>query len=103
MYLALWVELASGLNPDTGFVVNVSEIDKLVRSQVVPLFTRSMQAFFAHRKTPTLWDMAALLGTCRPVLEAGFPGKKVERLRLELNPFRQITLTSEDAGMFTYS
>jgi 6-pyruvoyltetrahydropterin/6-carboxytetrahydropterin synthase len=102
VYLALWVDLAGELDADTGFVINVSEIDKLVRMRVIPKITRSIQAFFANRKTPTLWDMTALLGTCRPVIETGFPDKKFEQLRLDLNPFRTITITSEDADMFTF-
>ncbi len=103
MSLALWVDLASELNPDTGFVVNVSEIDKLVRSHVIPKFTRSVQSFFAVRKTPTLWDIVAILGNCRPVIEARFPNKKLECLRLELNPFRTIAIQAEAYDMFTFS
>lgn len=103
LYLALWVDLESELNRDTGFVINVSEIDKLIRSRVIPKINRWFQAFFVNRKTPTLWDTVALLGTCRPIVEAGFPDKKVKQLRLELNPFRQITISSEDVTMFTFS
>ena len=103
IYFALWVDLISELDSNTGFVINVSEIDKLIRSNVVPTFTRSLQSFFANRKTPTLWDMVALLGICMPVVQTGFPDKKLGGLRLELNPFRQITITSEVAGMFTFS
>ena len=102
-YFALWVDLESELNPDTGFVVNVSEIDKLIREKVIPKITRWVQAFFVNRKTPTLWDTVAMLGRCRTVIEAGFPEKNLKQLRLELNPFRQITITSEDVEMFTFS
>lgn len=103
IYLALWVDLESPLNPDTGFVINVSEIDKYIRLKAIPKITQFIQAFFANRKTPTLWEMAALLGNCRRPIEAGFPDKKLKQLRLELNPFRQIILQSEAADMFTYS
>lgn len=102
-YFTLRVDLTSTLNPDTGFVVNVSEIDKLVRCEVIPKFSRWVHAFFINRKTPTLWDVAALLGQCWPVIEAGFPNKELEQLQLELNPFRQITISSEDVTMFTFS
>ena len=102
-YFALWVDLKSQLNPDTGFVVNVSEIDKLIRLRVIPQISRWMQAFFANRKTPTLWDIVALLGTCWPIIADGFPDKKLTQLRLELNPFRTISIQVEADGMFTFS
>ncbi|MBC8379751.1 MAG: 6-carboxytetrahydropterin synthase [Planctomycetes bacterium] len=102
-YLALWVDLESCLDPDTGFVINVSEIDKLVRLKVIPKITQCFQGFFANKMTPALWEIMALLGTCMPLVEKAFPDKKLKRLRLELNPFRQITISSEDITMFTFS
>lgn len=103
LYLALWVDLASELNPDTGFVVNVSAIDKLVRQTVIPRFVETIQSYFKFKKTPQLWDMAALLRNCLPLVEAGFPDKKLKQLKLELNPYRSIILRAEDADMFVYS
>ena len=103
VYFALWVDLESELDHDTGFVVNVSEIDKLIRLKVIPILAQGIQSYFACKKTPLLWDMVVLLRRCQPVVEAGFPGKKLKQLRLELNPFRQIIIQTEDAEMFTFS
>ncbi|MHC5083505.1 MAG: 6-pyruvoyl trahydropterin synthase family protein [Planctomycetota bacterium] len=103
LYFSLWVDLESQLDGPTGFVVNVSEIDKLIRSEVIPIFKQTVQAFFACKKTPLLLDMVCLLRKCWPVVQAGFVDKQLKQLKLELNPFRQITIQSEDAEMFTFS
>ncbi|MHC4926210.1 MAG: 6-pyruvoyl trahydropterin synthase family protein [Planctomycetota bacterium] len=103
LYFSLWVDLESELDQRTGFVVNVSEIDKFIRANVIPIFTQTIQAFFAVKETPLLWNMVCLLRRCWPVVQAGFSDKRLRQLKLELNPFRQITIDSENAEMFTFS
>ena len=103
LFFSLWVDLESELDPKTGFVVNVSEIDKQIRAKVVPVFKQMVQASFAVKETPRLWNMVCLLRRCWPVIQAGFADKQLKQLKLELNPFRQITIDSEDAEMFTFS
>ena len=46
LYLALWVDLKSPLNLETGFVVNVSEIDKVVRKKAIPVFMGEISRAF---------------------------------------------------------
>lgn len=102
-YFALWVDLSSQLTPGTGFVVNVSEIDKVVRSKVIPIFQETIQSFTELKKTPFLWDIVCLLRRCWPVVQGEFGDITLVRLRLELNPYRQLTVHSETDEMFTYS
>ena len=61
IYFSLWVDLASELDRDSGFVVNVSQIDKAVRRDVVPLFEKLIYETFQSRKTPTLISLAGVL------------------------------------------
>jgi 6-pyruvoyltetrahydropterin/6-carboxytetrahydropterin synthase len=103
MYFALWVDLSSQLDPDTGFVVNVSEIDKMVRSKVIPVFEQTIQSFYNCKKSPLLWDMVCLLRRCRGIIQGEFTGIELARLRLELNPFRQLIIHAENDGMFIFS
>ncbi|MHC4987646.1 MAG: hypothetical protein ACYTFX_03990 [Planctomycetota bacterium] len=51
LYLALWVDLKSRLNPDTGFVVNVSEIDKIVHQTAIPIFIQMISSAFTAQQT----------------------------------------------------
>jgi 6-pyruvoyltetrahydropterin/6-carboxytetrahydropterin synthase len=60
LYFGLWVELEGDVDTDTGFVVNVSDIDKAVRGSL-------------------------------------------NRLYLELNPFRKITIEREDREVVYFS
>ena len=53
LYFSLWADLASELDPDTGFVVNVSQIDEAVRAGVVPLFAEMVQETFQVRQKLT--------------------------------------------------
>ncbi|RKY06170.1 MAG: hypothetical protein DRP56_07895 [Planctomycetota bacterium] len=103
LYFSLWVDLASPLDLDTGFVVNVSEIDGVVRRDVVPLFAEMIYETFQDRQTPTLISLAEVLKKSWAVIENSFQPKIVTQLSLELAPFRRITIGSGEAQMFIYS
>jgi 6-pyruvoyltetrahydropterin/6-carboxytetrahydropterin synthase len=103
LYLALWVDLAGSLNPDTGFVVNVSQIDQIVRRDAVPLFTRAVQDTFGKRQTLTLQDITLLLRQAWKAMKSSFGSQVLVQLRLELNPFKYLAVQAEDADMFIYS
>jgi len=103
LYLSLWVDLASELNPETGFVVNVSEIDRVVRADVVPLFSDAIGAAFRSGQTPTFISLAALLKKSWAVIDDSFPANRLARLRLDVNPYKQITIRTGEANMFIYS
>lgn len=102
-YFSLWVELTSALNPDTGFVVNVSEIDKVVRQQALPLFQRTVTAAMRSQRSLGLADLVSLLKQCFAVIDAAFDVPRLTGLGLELNPFRKLFIQAENHGMFTYS
>lgn len=103
LYLALWVDLESQLNPDTGFVVNVSEIDTIVRQRAIPIFTQEISDAYIRRKTVSLSDLVSMLKCCWKEIQRGFQSKKLARLCLELNPYSTLSIQAEDAGMFTYA
>jgi len=103
IYFSLWIDLASELDPDTGFVVNVSQIDQVVRREVVPIFETMVQETFQARRTPTFISLVEVLKQSWAVIGDSFQPKVVTRLSLELNPFRRIIIQSDEAKMFIVS
>lgn len=102
-WLALWVELAGGLDADTGFVVNVSRIDKAVRDKAVPLFDAAIRQAAEQGRSLELADLQGLVVQAwRPIQEA-FLMLRLERLKLELNPYRTIECVGKDSGVYCFS
>lgn len=102
LFLSLWLELSSELNPDTGFVVNVTEIDKAVRKDVIPLITHEIQGYYNQCRLPALEDIAEILKKCQALIEKAFPDKHVNKLVLSLSPYRSISILSEDSMTLYY-
>ena len=50
IFLELSVEICGSLAPDTGFVVNVVDIDRNVREFVVPLFAERIRQDFSRAR-----------------------------------------------------
>jgi 6-pyruvoyltetrahydropterin/6-carboxytetrahydropterin synthase len=95
IYLALWVELEGHLDPETGFIVNVSLIDGVVRESFAPGFSRSVTDSFEARKALSVPEISHLLASYVPALCRIFKEKHqktLKSLRLELNPNRWISL-----------
>ncbi len=103
LYGSLWVYLKSKLNRDTGFVVNVSEIDAEVRERVFPFFGRRIRETCAKQKIPELPDVYQWLQQSRELLAQRFGKKPLCRLELELNPFRKAGVIWEKRKMLVYT
>ena len=102
-YLALWVELTGKLDPDTGFVVNVSRIDQALRSRVVPLFDQTIRQACTDRRPLSLADLTALLRCAWPQVQSAFETLQLTKLTLELNPYRTIQLNAEDSDVLLFN
>ena len=106
LYLALWVHLRSKVDFDTGFVVNVSQIDAAVREWVIPYYQQRFNAWFRERQTPGIGEIVELLRESRERLRE-IPGldwkKRLWKMEMELNPFRKLSVGWETAEMVTYS
>ncbi len=103
IYLGLWVELAGPIDPDTGFVVNVVEIDKIARGAAIPVFAESIKTSFTSQQHISLLQLCQLLGRSWQGFAGKFGEAKLCKLALELNPFRNIAIKSEQAQMFYFS
>jgi 6-pyruvoyltetrahydropterin/6-carboxytetrahydropterin synthase len=102
-YVSLWIDLSGGLDSDTGFVVNVSRIDQAVRQEVVPLFAAAFKAGHQNSQIHTADSLIRLLTQSWKAVCNSFRPRSITQLRLEINPYTQISIDSEEAKMFTYS
>jgi len=103
IYLALWVELAGELDKQTGFVINVTEIDRVVRKSVVSIFDRTIKAKFGAAESVSLKAILGMLREGWGELAGKFGQAELSRLCLELSPFRKITIKGEDRQMYYFS
>jgi 6-pyruvoyltetrahydropterin/6-carboxytetrahydropterin synthase len=103
LFFELLVEVAGDVEPETGFVVNVTDIDKTVRQFVVPLFARRIREGFHRGRHIGFFQIAELLKTAWSQLADKFSPAKLSKLSLKLNPFRKIEIDSESSKMFYFS
>ncbi|MHC4293770.1 MAG: 6-carboxytetrahydropterin synthase [Planctomycetota bacterium] len=102
-FFELGVELLGHIEPSTGFLVNVVDIDKQVRELVVPLFSHNFRKNFQQGKAISFSEIVKLLSISWQKLTDTFSNTKLSRLSLKLNPFRQIAIDSEVDKMFYFS
>jgi len=102
-WLALWVELTGRLDADTGFVVNVSRIDKAVRDRAIPLFDAAIRQAAGQGRSLCLADLCGLMGQVWMPIQEAFATLRLERLGLELNPYRRMECFGKDSGVYCFS
>lgn len=103
IFLELAVELSGEVNTDTGFVVNVLDIDKTVREFVVPIFAKRIRKRFRKGEHIDLPELAELLNLAGKDLTNRFDKAAVDKLSLSLSPFRKIEVSCEDWKMVYFS
>lgn len=103
VFFELTVSLCGRSNQDTGFVVNVTDIDSQVRSCVVPLFSRRLRDDFGRGCHIGLGGVAELLKQGRRQLDGKFDSATIVRLGLRLNPFRKVEIDKEDFKVVYFS
>ena len=103
IFLELSVELTGPVDPATGFVVNVSEIDGNVREFAVPIFSERIKKNLQAAKHIGLSEIAEFLGSAWDQLADRFGTAKLNELSLKLNPFRKIFVNSKDLNMVYFS
>ncbi len=103
VFLSLGVELKGPLDPKTGFVVNVSEIDRAVRQAVLPDFQKAICRRFAQARPVEFSELYELMQKAFPILQGEFKAAGVNRLVLTLNPYRKLTLVREGSPVRLYS
>jgi len=103
IFFELSVELTGKVEPATGFVVNVTDIDSKVRQFIVPIFAQRLRTDFQRGKSIGLFAIAELLGSGWGQLADKFGPAQLSRLSLKLNPFREIAIDSKETTMVYFS
>ncbi|MHC4116780.1 MAG: 6-pyruvoyl trahydropterin synthase family protein [Planctomycetota bacterium] len=99
IFLELSVEVLGDIRPDTGFVVNVVDIDRGVREFVVPVFAERIRRDYGQGRHIELLVLAELLRSAWGRLSDKFSPAILSKLSLKLNPFRRIAVSSKDLEM----
>ncbi len=103
IFLELSVEVVGEVEPATGFVVNVVDIDKNVREFAVPVFAERIKKDFRRAKHIGFYAVAELLELAWNRLADKFGAAQLSTLSLKLNPFRKIVIDSKDLEMVYFS
>jgi len=103
IFLELSVELIGEVEPSTGFVVNVSDIDKSVREFAVPTFTEKIRKDFRRVQHIGFFTLAELLKSSWNKLADKFGTARLGKLSLNLNPFRKMAIDLKDLEMVYFS
>ena len=103
IFFELCVGLAGEVEPATGFVVNVVDVDRCVRQYVVPIFAERIRMYFRKGKNVGFPEIAGLLKSAQEQLADKFGRAMVAELTLKLNPFRKVAVDCEDTKMIYFS
>lgn len=95
IFFELIVGLAGEVEPATGFVVNVVDIDKAVREYAVPIFAKRIREDFRRGKHIGFFEISEVLKSAWGQLADRFGRAKLSELGLALNPFRKVAADCE--------
>jgi 6-pyruvoyltetrahydropterin/6-carboxytetrahydropterin synthase len=99
LFFELSVEVTGEVDPATGFVVNVTDIDMNIRRFVVPLFVERVTRDFRQARHIGFSAIVEILEATRSRLADKFGTARLSRLSLKLNPFRTVTVDTKDLDM----
>lgn len=103
IFFELSVELIGEVEPTTGFVVNITDIDKNVRQFVVPIFAERIREDFRRGKHIGFFGIAELLRSTWGQLADKFEKAQLCNLSVKLNPFRKMAVDCEKFKMIYFS
>jgi len=103
VYLELEAGILGQVDGDTGFVVNVTEIDRKAREFAVAVMEEKIKKAFAEARNISFPEIGNLLTEVRDVLRDKFAGMTVSDLALKLNPFRKVSIDCEVDDMIYFS
>ncbi len=103
LFLELTIEIVGPVDPGTGFVVNVMDMDRIARSAAVPVFAQGVRVCY-HQGRPIGLDMVAqMLTRAQEQLIGRFGAAEVDRLILKLNPYRKLTMDVNEPHVLYFS
>ncbi len=103
VYMAMTVSMSSSVDEETGFIMNVTDIDECVHSHVVGLFQRTVSSSFEANSNISFIQLGELLTACGERLGEFTGDAKVLDVSLNLNPFRKMKIKTMEPEMIYYS
>ncbi|HSW01719.1 MAG TPA: 6-carboxytetrahydropterin synthase [Sedimentisphaerales bacterium] len=103
VYLEMAAELVGPVRPETGLLVNVSDIDRVVRQCAVPVFARRIREHLRRGEHVPLAAASQILWSAYERLADKFDSVQVDRLCLKLNPFRKLAMDTKTPGTLYFS
>ena len=103
LFFELSVEVTGDVEPATGFVINVTDIDKTVRACAVPVFAERIRQDFRRAEHIGLPVITELLASTWNRLADQFGRARLSKLSLKLNPFRNVAIDVKDLKMVFFS
>lgn len=103
LFLELTVEIVGPVDPETGFVVNIVEIDRVARQFAVPVFAEGLRTHYRSGHHVGLDVVVQMLATAGAALAGRFGAARIDRLMLNLNPYRKITMEMNEPGGLYFS
>jgi len=103
IFLELAVELIGPIAPETGLLVNVTDIDRIARRFGVPVLAEGIRRRFGRGEHASLAVVAQMLHSVHGRLSGRFPSAQVDRLALQLNPFRKLAMDAKEPGVIYFS
>lgn len=103
VYLELAAELIGPVRPETGLLVNVSDIDRVVRQVAVPVFAERIREHLRRGRHIPLGEVLDILRLAGERLRDEFDTVRVDRLALKLNPFRKLAMDTKDPDTMYFS
>jgi 6-pyruvoyltetrahydropterin/6-carboxytetrahydropterin synthase len=103
IFFELTVALVGEVEPATGFVINVNDVDERVRKYVVPIFARQIKKNFQQGKHIGFVEITKLLKSAQEQLADKFGKARLRKLDLALNPFRKVAIDCGDCKMSYFS
>jgi 6-pyruvoyltetrahydropterin/6-carboxytetrahydropterin synthase len=103
LFFSLWVELGGDIDPQTGFVVNLSDIDKVCRGRAVPLIESAVKDAFKNGRNISLTMLSEMLKDCCRAVRGRFLPAKVLSMAINVNPYRNVKICTENDDVIHYS
>lgn len=94
IYLAVTVEVTGQVDPSTGFLVNITEIDTHGRSIIVPMFEKLIKTYYHTAKHIGFDVLADLMKNAASETAKKLKPLKICSLGMHLNPSRTFWLKS---------
>jgi 6-pyruvoyltetrahydropterin/6-carboxytetrahydropterin synthase len=103
IYLELEIGVIGQAQKDTGFVVNIVEIDRIARQYAVPFITEKIKHSYRQKRDIDFAEFIDLLRDIKDILKEKFDKVLVGDLALKLNPYRKVSIDCEADKMIYFS